>query len=128
VYSRVDAWQDLGSLARAIEHNVGERPLILFAPDETTRAMIDMFARTHVGLVPGPIDAAALAHLKAATAAAPRSLILVQLPGRAPWREPPQAPDVATALSWLPAAGLQPAKSFFLPHGRRYALLEISPR
>ncbi len=133
VYTRVDAWQDLGSIARAIERSAGDKPLILFAPDETTRATIDMFARTHVGLIPGPIDVAAIARLQAAVAAAPQSLILVQLPGRAPWRAAANvaananAPDVATALSWLSAAGLRPARSFVLPHGRRYALLESMP-
>ncbi len=130
VYIRVDPWQDLGSIARAIERDAADRPLILFAPDETTRATIDMYARTRVGLIPGPIDTAAILRLKAAAAAAPDSLILVQLPGRAPWRAQVNAyahssvPDVATALSWLPEAGLRPAKTYFLPHGRRYALLE----
>ncbi|MEP6545956.1 MAG: glycosyltransferase family 39 protein, partial [Gammaproteobacteria bacterium] len=86
VYSRVDAWQDLGSIARAIERDAGGRSIILFAPDETTRAMIDMYARTRVSIIPGPIDAAAVGRLQAAAAAARQSLILVQLPGRAPWR------------------------------------------
>ena len=127
LYSRVDAWQDLGSMARAIEHTAGNKPLILFAPDETTRAMIDMYARTRVGLVPGPIDATAIGRLKDAAAAAPQSLILVQLPGRPSWRGSTAAPDVASALSWLPETRLQPAQSYFLPHGRRYALLESAP-
>ena len=111
-------------MARAIEHTTADKPLILFAPDETTRAMIDMYARTRVGLVPGPIDATAIARLKDAAAAAPQSLILVQLPERPSWRGSTATPDVASALSWLSETGLQPAQSYFLPHGRRYALLE----
>jgi 4-amino-4-deoxy-L-arabinose transferase-like glycosyltransferase len=115
VYTRVDAWQDLPSIARAVDHDAADKPLILFAPDETTRAVIDMYARTTVGLIPGPIDAAAIDRLKTAAAAAPRSLILVQLRG-------------VSALSWLPASGLQVTKTYSLPHGRRYALLELPPR
>ncbi len=125
VYRQVDDWQDLASIARAIENKAAGKPLILFAPDETTRAMIDMYARTHVGLIPGPIDAAAIARLQAAAAAAPQSFIVVLLPGRAPWRGGKQV-DVASALSWLPDAGLRPVESYALPHGRRYALLEHS--
>jgi 4-amino-4-deoxy-L-arabinose transferase-like glycosyltransferase len=140
VYPIVDAWQDLQSIARAINQDAADKPLILFAPDETTRAMIDMYARTTVGLVPGPIDAAAIDRLKTA-AAASHSLILVQLrvqsPARAAWRSVPdstqrqsapvQPPEDVSALSWLPASGLRMTKTYSLPHGRRYALLELPP-
>ena len=47
VYRQVDAWQNLASIARAIERDAAGKPLILFAPDETTRAMIDMYARNY---------------------------------------------------------------------------------
>jgi 4-amino-4-deoxy-L-arabinose transferase-like glycosyltransferase len=114
VYALVDTWQDLPSIARAMERDSAGKRLILFAPDETTRAVIDMYARTTVGFIPGPIDAAAVDRLKAAAAAAPHSLIVVQL------RE-------ASALSWLPAPGLKVANIYSLPHGRRYALLELPP-
>jgi 4-amino-4-deoxy-L-arabinose transferase-like glycosyltransferase len=143
VYTQVDAWQELPSIARAMEHDAAGKPLILFAPDETTRAMIDMYARTRVGLIPGPIDAAAVDRLKAAVHAAPRSLIVVQLhapPGRsgvAAWRfaddsklrqsGPVLPPKDVSALSWLPASGLRVAHTYSLPHGRRYALLELPP-
>ena len=127
VYSRVDEWQDLGLIAHAIERDARSKPLILFAPDETTRAIIDMYARTRVELVPGPIDAAGITRLKVAAAAVPGSLILVQLPGRTPWQGSVPAPDVTSALSWLPAASMRPVQSYFLPHGRRYALLELAP-
>jgi hypothetical protein len=110
--------------------------LILFAPDETTRAMIDMYVRTPVELVAGPIDAAAMERLRAAAAAAPQSLIVVQLPGRAGSIEQrlaqsfgfhsvvPAQPDHESELPWLQAAGLRVARSYSLPNGRRYALLE----
>ena len=83
VYRQVDTWQNLESIARAMERDAAGKPLILFAPDETTRAMIDMYARTTVGLIPGPVDAAAIDRLRAEAEAAPQSLIVVQLPGRA---------------------------------------------
>jgi 4-amino-4-deoxy-L-arabinose transferase-like glycosyltransferase len=143
VYGQVDAWQDLPSIARAIEHDAAGRPLILFAPDETTRAMIDMDARTSVGLIPGPIDAAAIDRLKAAANAAPDSRIVVQLrqlPSAqarvAAWlhandsklrQSAPAQPESVSALSWLPATGLRVANTYSLPHGRRYALLELPP-
>lgn len=163
VYGRVDAWQNLAAIGHAMEHDAAGRPLILFAPDETTRAMIDMYARTTVDLVPGPIDDAALQRLRAAAALAPRSRIVVQLPGHSPPANPrlaryfgsrqshsAQHPSQAAlpspaasaasaaptvqpaqawrdALPWLDPARLQVAKTYSLPNGRRYALLELIP-
>jgi 4-amino-4-deoxy-L-arabinose transferase-like glycosyltransferase len=146
-YRRVDAWQDLASIAHAIGGDAAGKPLILFAPDETTRAIIDMYANTRVGLIPGPVDASAILRLRAAMSAAPLSLTVVQLPGgpKPDWRRladyverehymavPPQprppsltsAPDGGRELPWLTAAQLRVAKVYALPHGRRYALLE----
>jgi hypothetical protein len=108
--------------------------LILFAPDETTRAIIDLYARTEVGLVPGPIDAVAIAHLKAALAAAPHSVIAALLPGRAEgiaqrlsgrFRSSAPATTREDALpDWAIAAQLHVAERYSLPNGRRYALFE----
>ena len=125
VYRQVDSWQDLQSIARAIEDDAAGRPLLLFAPDETTRAMIDMYARTSVGLVAGPIDAAVIGELKAAVTAAPQSLIVAQLPGHA--GRAAANPQFAAAPAWAAAAGLELWKSYSLPNGRRYALLELKP-
>ena len=80
VYARVDTWQDLGSIARAIQRDAVAKPLILFAPDETTRAMIDMYARTTVSLIPGPVDSSAVDRLRTALERAPQSAVVVQLP------------------------------------------------
>jgi 4-amino-4-deoxy-L-arabinose transferase-like glycosyltransferase len=138
-YRQVDTWQDLASIARAIGHDSLGKPLILFAPDETTRAMIDMYVRTQVDLLTGPIDAAATQRLRAAAEAAPQSLIVVQLPGRAGsiaqrlaqsfgfHPAGPAQPDRESELPWLQAAGLQIKKIYSLPDGRRYALLELHP-
>src|SRR6266404_1078868 len=139
LYTLVDTWQDLPSIARAVERDASGKPLILFAPDETTRAIIDMYARTTVDLIPGPIDAAAIEHLRTRAGAAPQSLVVVLLPGRAtsmqrlrhafgarrdPAAQPPGGPP---ELPWLQLAGLRVAKSYALPNGRRYALLELNP-
>ena len=131
IYREVDAWQDLGSIARAIGHDSSDKPLILFAPDETTRAMIDMYARTSVALIPGPIDPAALDRLKTDVGAAPQSLVVVQLPHpaltiAAAFRAVRRSDD-KPELPWAEAAGLRVAKSYSLPNGRRYALLEPIP-
>ena len=140
VYHQVDSWQDLASIARAIQHDTADKPLILFAPDETTRAMIDMYARTTVDLIPGPIDAAAVRRLRMDADAAPQSLIVVQLPGHAGamaqrlthffglrQSSPASRPDSESELPWLPMAQYQIAKRYALPNGRRYALLEVIP-
>jgi 4-amino-4-deoxy-L-arabinose transferase-like glycosyltransferase len=115
VYARVDAWQDLASIARAVERDASGRPLVLFAPDETTRAMIDMYSRTDAVLIPGPLDDGAVDRLEARVLASPQSLVLVQLHGQ------------SETQSWQTTAGLRVVQRYALPHGRRYALLERTP-
>jgi 4-amino-4-deoxy-L-arabinose transferase-like glycosyltransferase len=138
-YRQVDSWQDLASIARAIGHDAAGKPLILFAPDETTRAMIDMYARTTVRLIPGPIDAAAIGRLRAAAGAAPQSRVVALLPaGESVARRlarrfggahsgPAAEFDAPSAPLWAAAAQLQLATSYSLPNGRRYALLKPLP-
>jgi 4-amino-4-deoxy-L-arabinose transferase-like glycosyltransferase len=117
VYRQVDMWQDLAKISRAVQHDAVGRPLILLAPDETTRAIVDMYARTSVDKIDGPIDAAALLRVKTAAAAAPNTLFLVQVRSAA---------DLESSLPWMNAAALRPLQSYSLPHGRRYALLQVS--
>jgi 4-amino-4-deoxy-L-arabinose transferase-like glycosyltransferase len=127
VYRRVDTWQDLAKIARAVERDAAGRPLILLAPDETTRAIIDMYARQSVGRIPGPLDAAGIERIRSAAAAAPTSLFLVQLPAHSPqlpWRTRTAQADVSPLWE---AAKIQMAKSYSLPNGRRYALLQVTP-
>jgi 4-amino-4-deoxy-L-arabinose transferase-like glycosyltransferase len=138
-YREVDSWQNLQAIARAIGRDAADKPLILFAPDETTRAMIDMYTRTQVGLISGPIDDDALGRLQAATGAAPRSLVVVQLPGQPGvaqrlayyWGRARgaslAAPEASSPPGWVAKAGLRLAKSYSLPNGRRYGLLELQP-
>ena len=82
VYRQVDRWQNLAKISVAIKQDAAGRPLILLAPDETTRAIIDMYARTSLDRVPGPIDAAVIDRVRAQAAAAPDSVFLVLVPGR----------------------------------------------
>jgi len=134
-YRQVDAWQNLASVARAIEADSAGRPLILFAPDETTRALIDLYARTSAGIVQGPIDSVSIELLQQHMARAPRAFAVVQLPGRS--LSPAlrriadefgltidAVRDSAGAPAWIFASQLRIAHLYALPNGRRYALLE----
>ncbi len=133
IYRVVDAWQDLPSIARALARGAHGRPLILFAPDETTRAIIDMYARLPVRLVPGPVNQTAVQRLQSESAALPGSRIVVQLSGRPkfqghwPARPPDASTDTAADLPWADAAQFKIAERYSLPNGRRYALLETRP-
>jgi 4-amino-4-deoxy-L-arabinose transferase-like glycosyltransferase len=134
IYRRVDAWQDLAAIGRDIRRDAAGRPLILFAPDETTRAFIDMYARTSVELIPGPITENSERVLAVAIASRPQSLVVAQLEGR---NESPswqalaahfgvahrQVPTASAAPAWAAAAGLGIVHRYALPNGRRYALL-----
>jgi 4-amino-4-deoxy-L-arabinose transferase-like glycosyltransferase len=128
VYRQVDRWQDLAQISRAVEHGAAGKPLILLAPDETTRAVIDMYARPSVDRIAGPLDAAGIERVRAAAAAAPDSVFLVQLakqsPPELPWRARPQ--EVAPP-DWIKDANLRLIDIYSLPYGRRYALLRVRP-
>jgi hypothetical protein len=112
LYTQADRWQDLAAIARAVQRDAIGRPLILLAPDETTRAIIDLYARTTVQRIDGPADAPAAAErLRAALAAAPQSRVLLRLTRDAP---DPQ---------WLALAEVSVTSRYELEHGRRYVLL-----
>jgi 4-amino-4-deoxy-L-arabinose transferase-like glycosyltransferase len=136
LYRVIDAWQNLPSIGRAIEADARERPLILLAPDETTRALIDMYARTVVEFIPGPVEPEVLERLKQRMASEPRAVVVVQLSGR---NLTPTFQRVASEIDrtagraidsgedeprWSAALGLRIARRYALPNGRRYALLE----
>jgi 4-amino-4-deoxy-L-arabinose transferase-like glycosyltransferase len=138
IYRSVDTWQDLASIGRALGRDAVDRPLILFAPDETTRAFVDLYAGTAVDLIPGPITPTAAGRLRDHLADAPRSVVLTQLAGRSesrtvrglkdwlglnPHTTPPR-PDPDPTPDWAHHAGLRIAHLYALPNGRRYALLE----
>ncbi len=135
IYRRVDAWQDLASIGREIERDAAGRTLILVAPDETTRAFIDMFARTSVIVLPGTANAAD--RLRNEHAAEPRGIVVAQLAGRSESpgfialkrrlglkRRPAMASSDQPLPDWAAAARLRIAHRYELPNGRRYALLD----
>jgi 4-amino-4-deoxy-L-arabinose transferase-like glycosyltransferase len=129
VYRQVDRWQDLAKISRAVQHDTAGKPLILLAPDETTRAVIDMYARTSVDRIAGPLDAAGLERVRvAAAAAAPGSFFLLQLPRQSPPGLPGRAkPPPVEPPAWLQAANLRVIETYSVPYGRRYALLGLKP-
>jgi 4-amino-4-deoxy-L-arabinose transferase-like glycosyltransferase len=123
VYRRADSWQNLAKIGRAVQLDTAGRPLVLLAPDETTRAIIDMYARTSTARLDGPIDASWIARVRSVTKAAPQSFFLTQLPNQSPqlpWR---RKPTQSVSPAWADAANLQWIESYALPNGRRYALL-----
>lgn len=136
IFRQVDRWQDLASVGRSIERDALSRPLILMGPDETTRAFVDMYAHTQVGLIKPPIDDGSLGQLRELLAEEPGALVAVQLPGR---RLSGAALLLADALGiaagrlsalpdappWAPALELRARQEYALPNGRRYALLEV---
>ncbi len=138
IYRGVNAWQNLAAVGEAIGKDAVGRNLVLFAPDETTRAFVDMYARTTVDLIPGPITADSTASLKSRLTEKPGSLVVTQLPGRSQsprFREMAerlgtsrtartQSPDAGEAPEWATHSQLRVAHVYALPNGRRYALLE----
>jgi 4-amino-4-deoxy-L-arabinose transferase-like glycosyltransferase len=133
LYREVNGWQDLQSVAQAIESDARGKPLILMAPDETTQAIIDMYARTNAELVSGPLGAGALSGLRERLAREPDALVVTLLPGRElmgafrdhAGRLKPEALEEGLP-SWIAASGLEVAHRYALPNGRRYALLEAA--
>jgi 4-amino-4-deoxy-L-arabinose transferase len=128
VYRQVDRWQDLAKISRAVQRNTAGRPLILLAPDETTRAIIDMYARTSVDRIAGPLDTAGIERVRVAAAAAPGGFFLLQLPRQSPPGLPGRArPQQVEPPAWLQAANLRVIETYSVPYGRRYALLGVKP-
>ena len=129
-FPAIDRWQDLAEVVRAVDRDVGARPLALYAPDETTVAVVD---RTLAGerrdiSEPGTIEA-----IRAVLAHADSSVFLVLLPGRGDGpvfrrlrslgikvRPPAPSPVVRELTTHL---GLSVERVYEVPQGRRYALL-----
>jgi 4-amino-4-deoxy-L-arabinose transferase-like glycosyltransferase len=134
IYRVVDGWQDLPAIGRAIGTDSAGGTLILMAPDETTRAFVDMYARTDADPVKAPLDDRAIGRLKELIAAHPGGFVAAQWPGR---ETTPTLRRVAHALgirlepvqsgaakpAWAAASGLTVTHLYALPNGRRYALL-----
>jgi 4-amino-4-deoxy-L-arabinose transferase-like glycosyltransferase len=115
IYGEVNDWQDLPSIARALAADADSKPLTLLHPDETTRAIIDMYTRDAVPVVAEAGQTPA------------GSLLIEQLPGRAPPRSALIARMVHTKAerpSELPGTVI---REYHLPNGRRYALIDPKP-
>lgn len=135
IYRAVDGWQNLPAIGRAVSADSAAGPLILMAPDETTRAFIDMYARTDANLIEGPMDDRAIARLRELIAARPHAFVIAQWPGR---DTTPAVQRIAHTFGitldssslgrpepdWPAAAALEVVRLYALPNGRRYALLQ----
>lgn len=139
VYARVNQWQDLGATGRAIARDTGGRPLVLFAPDETTQAFIDMYTSQSVTVIPAPADSAAVDYLRQELTAHPMSLVVAKLPSPStheallklrerfglPTSVASHHDRPATTLpDWVAVAGLTLLQRYDLPHGRSYGLFQ----
>jgi 4-amino-4-deoxy-L-arabinose transferase-like glycosyltransferase len=128
IYGQVDAWQDLPSIARAVRRDVAGKPLALLQPDETIRAMIDLYTTTQVTVIEGTPQAE-LARISDFAGTQPGGLLLRQLPGRSP----PRSALLARYLHASASTPLRPqvpgrvVADYQLPNGRRYQLLEPTP-
>jgi len=135
IYHVVDGYQDFQVIGRAIGKDSAGGSLILWAPDETTRAFLDLFARTNVDLVRAHEDEGGVVRLRELMASRPRAFVVAQWPGR---DMTPTVRRMAHALGlkldtaslepaappWAVAADLKVVHLYALPNGRRYALLQ----
>jgi 4-amino-4-deoxy-L-arabinose transferase-like glycosyltransferase len=144
IYTIVDRWQDLAGIGRELRQDLGARELILFAPDETTRAWVDLYTRTSVTLADGTADPAGIARLRAQVNTQRNARVLAMLPGRnftgalasvAALRSTRSgaaqngaaqngaAQNGDALIKSLGTAGLNLVKVYEVANGRRYALL-----
>jgi len=130
VIPAIDRWQDLASLLRSIDHDVGSRALAIYTPDETIVAVVDRTLgarRSDVARVLNIEEGRQLYAREQAT------VLLVLLPGRGhgPVYErlrslgiKSKTPAESAAVRELTQElGLSVERIYELPQGRRYALL-----
>jgi 4-amino-4-deoxy-L-arabinose transferase-like glycosyltransferase len=133
-YGQIDRWQNLAQIGSEVKADTLGRPLILLAPDETTRALVDLYVGAEVLLVPEADVRGRMRTLARFTAQNPASRVLVQIDGRdyspliakiaGAFKHKENTGAIAWELAWLAEAHLRIAKRYSLPNGRRYALLE----
>lgn len=124
-------WQDLGSIARAVQRDTGDAALALVVPDETTVAIMDYYTHRPVTLLDGEAGAAPqlLDTWFKQHGAASRALILLPGHGSGPlsrWLQGRQRKHraregVLTEMETTHFARV--VAHYDLPQGRRYALL-----
>jgi 4-amino-4-deoxy-L-arabinose transferase-like glycosyltransferase len=132
VFPAMDRWQDLMSLARAVECDTRARPLAIFAADETIIAVID---RTLGAGHPAILQADSVADGRALLAHADRTAFLVRLKGSGDGAVLQRLRGLGVKISTpaltppvrelIDALDLSIEKLYELPQGRRYALLSL---
>ena len=135
-YRYADRWQDLRATGREVKADLAEAPLLLIAPDETTRAWVDQYVSidvAHANIPAGERDQQPLTvWLKGGAG----RRALVQLEGRA--MSPlltqlgakfanSQIVTPRAAQPWIGEAHLRIVREYAQPNGRRYALLAPAP-
>lgn len=128
-----DRLHDLPSIARAAAGDLGDRKLVLYRPDETTLAFVDMTLGSEHGTPIAVRDEKALRELLAREPDT-RALLLLRDRAQGPMREWVQGHGIrlrekksATAtVAALCASGFSVENSYALPDGRRYALLGLA--
>jgi 4-amino-4-deoxy-L-arabinose transferase len=124
--------QDFATLGARVRAAAGGGRIVLYRPDETTRAFVDSYAQRDPVVVEASDPAVARARLRAALAAHPGARVLARLPGgepgavarrlghRAAVPEPlAKDPGLVQAFD---EAGLVLVAELGLPDGRRYGL------
>ena len=135
-YRYADRWQDLRATGREVKADLAAAPLLLIAPDETTRAWVDQYVSVEVAHANVPAGEPDLQALMAWLKGGAGRRALVQLEGRAlsplltrlgakfansPMNSPRAAPP------WIGEAHLRIVREYAQPNGRRYALLAPLP-
>jgi 4-amino-4-deoxy-L-arabinose transferase-like glycosyltransferase len=131
LFSAIDRWQDLPSIARAVRVDLAGRPLALLQPDETTMAMLDLHFGTAWTAIRCDREKAPSAVAAWLRLHPDDGRILVLLPGdrsadiRSVLGQPPVAAPPPDGLAGeLQAAGVARIIAHYaVPLGRRYALL-----
>lgn len=131
IFPAIDRWQDLTSIAEAVERDTQSRPLAIFGADETIVAA--MANATQAAAHPTYRKADSVATSRALLEDSDRTAFLVRLPGVGDGpvlkqlrslgvkvKTPSQSPSIQELTDTL---DLSVEKLYELPQGRRYALL-----
>ncbi len=135
-YRYADRWQDLRATGREVKADLGSAPLLLIAPDETTRAWVDQYVSIDVARTVVPVDERGQQQVTAWLKAGSGHRALIQLEGRAlsplftqliaGFGNPHLVRSPATP-PWIGEENLRIVREYAQPNGRRYALLAPAP-
>jgi hypothetical protein len=121
LFPGIDRWQDDASVIAQIDRDTDGRDLDLYAPDETTIAIVDLYAPRHRGRW----------HIRQSVTASNAMLVLLPGHGDGSFGRTLRAlgikmksPSSGQALDALARrGGLRLERLYEVPEGRRYALL-----